>query len=50
MNTVQQLHQAGQSIWYDNIQCGLLVSGALLVDHRPRAYFVALPPIRPDPT
>lgn len=29
MNTVQQLHQAGQSIWYDNIQRGLLVSGAL---------------------
>ncbi len=29
MNTVQQLHQAGQSIWYDNIQRGLLHSGAL---------------------
>lgn len=29
MNTVQQLHQAGQSIWYDNIQRGLLVNGEL---------------------
>jgi transaldolase len=29
MNTVQQLHQAGQSIWYDNIQRGLLTNGAL---------------------
>lgn len=29
MNTVQQLHQAGQSIWYDNIQRGLLANGEL---------------------
>jgi transaldolase len=29
MNTVQQLHAAGQSIWYDNIQRGLLDNGAL---------------------
>jgi transaldolase len=29
MNTSQQLHQAGQSIWYDNIQRGLLDNGAL---------------------
>ncbi len=29
MNTVQQLHQAGQSIWYDNIQRGLLANGDL---------------------
>jgi transaldolase len=29
MNTVQQLHQAGQSIWYDNIQRGLLTNGEL---------------------
>lgn len=27
MNTVQQLHAAGQSIWCDNIQRGLLVNG-----------------------
>ncbi|HNS01012.1 MAG TPA: transaldolase [Anaerolineae bacterium] len=27
MNTVQQLHQLGQSIWCDNIQRGLLVNG-----------------------
>lgn len=29
MNTVQQLHIAGQSVWYDNIQRGLLVNGEL---------------------
>lgn len=29
MNTAQQLHAAGQSIWYDNIQRSLLDSGAL---------------------
>ncbi len=29
MNTTQQLHAAGQSIWYDNIQRGLLNNGAL---------------------
>ncbi len=29
MNTVQQLHLAGQSIWYDNIQRGLLANGEL---------------------
>jgi transaldolase len=29
MNTVQQLHEAGQSIWYDNIQRGLLRNGEL---------------------
>jgi len=29
MNTTQQLHAAGQSVWYDNIQRGLLVNGAL---------------------
>ncbi len=29
MHTIQQLHRAGQSIWYDNIQRGLLVNGEL---------------------
>ncbi len=29
MNTAQQLYQAGQSIWYDNIQRGLLSNGEL---------------------
>jgi transaldolase len=29
MNTTQQLYAAGQSIWYDNIQRGLLVNGEL---------------------
>ncbi len=29
MNTVQQLHAAGQSVWYDNIQRGLLDNGEL---------------------
>jgi transaldolase len=29
MNTTQQLLAAGQSVWYDNIQRGLLVDGAL---------------------
>lgn len=29
MNTVQQLLEAGQSIWYDNIQRGLLKNGEL---------------------
>ena len=29
MNTTQELHAAGQSIWYDNIQRGLLDNGAL---------------------
>jgi transaldolase len=29
MNTVQQLHAAGQSMWYDNIQRSLLDNGAL---------------------
>jgi transaldolase len=29
MNTAQQLHEAGQSIWYDNIQRGLLENGEL---------------------
>ncbi len=29
MNTAQQLHEAGQSIWYDNIQRGLLENGGL---------------------
>ena len=29
MNTTQQLHAAGQSIWYDNIQRSLLDNGAL---------------------
>ena len=29
MHTVQQLHAAGQSVWYDNIQRGLLVNGEL---------------------
>ncbi len=29
MNTAQQLHAAGQSVWYDNIQRGLLRSGEL---------------------
>ena len=29
MHTVQQLHAAGQSVWYDNIQRGLLANGEL---------------------
>ncbi|MBN1658301.1 MAG: transaldolase [Anaerolineae bacterium] len=29
MNSVRKLHKAGQSVWYDNIQRGLLVNGAL---------------------
>ena len=29
MNTTQELYAAGQSIWYDNIQRGLLVNGEL---------------------
>ena len=29
MNTIQQLHAAGQSIWYDNIQRSLLDNGEL---------------------
>jgi transaldolase len=29
VNTAQQLHEAGQSIWYDNIQRGLLENGEL---------------------
>jgi len=29
MHTVQRLYQAGQSIWYDNIQRGLLTNGEL---------------------
>ena len=29
MHTIQQLHRAGQSIWYDNIQRGLLANGEL---------------------
>jgi transaldolase len=29
VNTTQELHAAGQSIWYDNIQRGLLDNGAL---------------------
>jgi transaldolase len=29
MHTIQQLHAAGQSVWYDNIQRGLLVNGEL---------------------
>jgi transaldolase len=29
MNTIQQLHAAGQSVWYDNIQRGLLDNGEL---------------------
>ncbi len=29
MNTIQQLHTAGQSVWYDNIQRGLLDNGEL---------------------
>ena len=29
MNKTQELHAAGQSIWYDNIQRGLLSNGAL---------------------
>ena len=29
MNTVQQLYAAGQSVWYDNIQRGLLDNGEL---------------------
>ena len=29
MNTTQQLHAAGQSVWYDNIQRGLLANGEL---------------------
>lgn len=29
MNTSQELHAAGQSIWYDNIQRGLLTNGQL---------------------
>lgn len=29
MNTVQKLHAAGQSVWYDNIQRGLLANGEL---------------------
>jgi transaldolase len=29
MNTAQQLHAAGQSVWYDNIQRGLLDNGEL---------------------
>lgn len=29
MNTVQQLYVAGQSVWYDNIQRGLLKNGEL---------------------
>jgi len=29
MNTTQQLYAAGQSVWYDNIQRGLLVNGEL---------------------
>ncbi|HEX9117518.1 MAG TPA: transaldolase [Anaerolineae bacterium] len=29
MNTAQQLHEMGQSIWYDNIQRSLLVNGGL---------------------
>ena len=30
MHTIQQLHAAGQSVWYDNIQRGLLVNGELV--------------------
>jgi len=29
VNTTQELHAAGQSVWYDNIQRGLLDNGAL---------------------
>ena len=29
MNRIQELHAAGQSVWYDNIQRGLLVNGDL---------------------
>ncbi len=29
MNSIQQLNQLGQSVWYDNIQRGLIDSGAL---------------------
>jgi transaldolase len=29
MHTVQKLHAAGQSVWYDNIERGLLVNGEL---------------------
>jgi transaldolase len=29
MNTIQELHAAGQSVWYDNIQRGLLIHGDL---------------------
>ena len=29
MNPIQQLNQLGQSVWYDNIQRGLIESGAL---------------------
>ena len=29
MNTSVQLHQAGQSVWYDNIQRSLLKNGEL---------------------
>jgi transaldolase len=29
MHTIQQLHTAGQSVWYDNIQRGLLENGEL---------------------
>ncbi|MBN1873624.1 MAG: transaldolase [Anaerolineae bacterium] len=29
MHTIQQLYTAGQSVWYDNIQRGLLVNGEL---------------------
>jgi transaldolase len=29
MHTIQELHAAGQSVWYDNIQRGLLVNGDL---------------------
>jgi transaldolase len=29
MHTIQQLHVAGQSVWYDNIQRGLLLNGEL---------------------
>jgi len=29
MHTIQQLYEAGQSVWYDNIQRGLLINGEL---------------------
>ena len=34
MNATQRLHDAGQSLWLDNITRGLLTSGTLTPLHR----------------